>query len=398
MMREHFEAETDPQQTINTFLGAFGLLALGAGLMYLNDPDRGRRRRSMIRGKMTRAWNETSTGLRKTAQYTAGSTRGLMHEARGLFSPEQEVDDRKLAARIRSMMGRVVTHPRAIDILVSNGNVIVSGPILAAEEHDLLKSIASTRGVRDIVNQLEAHRSPGDIPALQGIGNRAALRRGLKQEYWPPTTRLAASVVGASLGLYGLAHRGATGTLMFLGGGLLMARGLTNLPARRIVGIGAGRRAVDVQKTINIDAPIEAVFNFFASYESFPHFMRNVKEVSDRGNCRSHWVVAGPAGMNVEWDAELTRFIPDELIAWKTVEGSMVENAGLIRFQQNPDGGTRVDIRLSYNPPAGAIGHSIAMLFGADPKSEMDQDLLRIKTTFESGRPPHDAAQPLEKA
>jgi uncharacterized membrane protein len=66
---------------------------------------------------------------------------------------------------------------------------------------------------------------------------------------------------------------------------------------------------------------------------------------------------------------------------------------GRIRFQPNPDGSTRLDIRISYNPVAGGLGHAVAALFGADPKTQMDEDLLRMKTLIETGVPPHDAAR-----
>jgi uncharacterized membrane protein len=167
---------------------------------------------------------------------------------------------------------------------------------------------------------------------------------------------------------------------------------LTNLPARRISGIGAGRRAVDVQKTITLRAPIDRVFGFFANYENFPHFMSNVHEVRAHNNGRSHWVVAGPMGIELTWDALLTEYVPNERIAWKSIGGAAVENAGVIQFQEDR-GGTRVDIKLAYNPPAGAIGHVLARLFGADPKSEMDADLVRVKTMLETGHPARDAAQ-----
>ncbi len=120
--------------------------------------------------------------------------------------------------------------------------------------------------------------------------------------------------------------------------------------------------------------------------------MRNVREVRDLGDGRSHWIVTGPAGTEVEWDATITRLESNKVLAWKTVPGSIVEHAGIIHFQPNPDGSTRVHIRLSYNPPAGALGHVVASLFGADPKSEMDEDLVRMKTFIETGKLPRDAA------
>jgi uncharacterized membrane protein len=78
--------------------------------------------------------------------------------------------------------------------------------------------------------------------------------------------------------------------------------------------------------------------------------------------------------------------VPNEVIAWKSVEGSPIGNAGIIRFQRNEKGGTRVDVRMTYNPPAGAIGHAVASFFGADPKHAMDDDLVRLKSLLEDGK------------
>jgi uncharacterized membrane protein len=69
----------------------------------------------------------------------------------------------------------------------------------------------------------------------------------------------------------------------------------------------------------------------------------------------------------------------------------------VVRFDSNGNGGTRVDIQLCYVPLAGALGHAVARAFGADPKSEMDADLMRMKTMIETGHPPHDAARPLQR-
>jgi uncharacterized membrane protein len=158
--------------------------------------------------------------------------------------------------------------------------------------------------------------------------------------------------------------------------------------------VGAGRRAIDLVKTINVAAPVETVYAYWSDYTRFPEFMANVRDVRARGEGRTHWVVAGPAGVPVEWDAVETQRVPNEVLAWKTEPGSVVDHAGAVRFQPSRDGGTRVHVRMSYNPPAGALGHGVAALFGADPRSQMDADLARMKTAIETGTPPHDAAQP----
>ena len=126
--------------------------------------------------------------------------------------------------------------------------------------------------------------------------------------------------------------------------------------------------------------------------EYFPYFLSHVREVRDLGGGRSHWVVDGPAGARIEWDAVLTQFIPNEVIAWRSETGAVVQHAGIVRFEPDAEGNTRVHVRLSYTPPAGALGHSVAWLVGADPKRQMDDDLMRMKTFIETGAPPHDAA------
>lgn len=131
---------------------------------------------------------------------------------------------------------------------------------------------------------------------------------------------------------------------------------------------------------------MEEVFDFWSNYENFPRFMAHLKEVSPIGDDRSRWVAAGPGGVPIAWDAETTDFVRNEVIAWKSTGEAPVGNAGIVRFLPNPQGGTRVDIRLSYNPPAGALGHAVASFFGVDPKHAIDRDMVRLKSLLEADR------------
>jgi uncharacterized membrane protein len=94
----------------------------------------------------------------------------------------------------------------------------------------------------------------------------------------------------------------------------------------------------------------------------------------------------------VHWIAEVTRVEPDRMLEWCCSHDSDVWHQGRVTFADNGHGGTRVHVEMTYVPPAGAFGHAIAALFGADPKCEMDADLMRMKSTIETGHPPHDAA------
>jgi uncharacterized membrane protein len=143
---------------------------------------------------------------------------------------------------------------------------------------------------------------------------------------------------------------------------------------------------------IRLNAPVDQVFRLWASYQNFPHFMSNVREVKDLGDGRSHWIVSGPAGTSVEWDAVITSYVPNKVLAWRTEPNSLVQHAGIIHFLGNPDGSTTMNIRLSYNPAVGGLGYIVASLFGADPKSQIDDDLVRMKSFIETGKVPSDGA------
>jgi uncharacterized membrane protein len=367
-------------------------IGLGAGLMYLLDPDRGRRRRALVRDQLVHGWNKAEDALDTTAADFANRTRGLAAETKARFRHEV-VEDNVLMARVRSRIGRVVSHPGSIDVSAQQGRVSLSGPILAREVEPLLSAVRSVRGVTDVENYLEVHERPDGVPGLQNGSRRLEAQLDVLQTQWSPTTRLMMGAAGGAMMAYCANRRDPTAVVIgTVGFGMLM-RGATNMEVKRLVGAG-GRRGIDIQKTITLAAPIEEVFRFWASYENFPRFMANVREVRSTGDGSSHWKVAGPAGVPVEWDAVLTEFVPDEVIAWKSVPGAAIRQTGIVRFEPTRDGGTRIHIRMSYNPPAGALGHSLAALFGADPKHQMDEDLARMKTLLETGQPARDAAQP----
>jgi uncharacterized membrane protein len=215
----------------------------------------------------------------------------------------------------------------------------------------------------------------------------------LLQESWSPSARLFTSATGGALGAWGLRHGGVRGWVAGMAGGLLFSRAIANMPVRRLVGIGAGRQAVELDKTIEVAARVEDVWRLWDDYTNFPRFMSHVREVrTDDG--RSHWKVDGPAGRPVTFDAELTRREPNEALAWRSCDGSLVAHSGIVRLEPAGTERTRVHVHLAYNPIFGLAAHGAATLLGANPKRLLDDDLLRMKTLLETGTPAHDAAQP----
>jgi uncharacterized membrane protein len=360
-----------------------GFLA-GAGLMYLMDPDRGARRRALVRDQAVRASHRLAEGAEATGRDLRNRASGTAAELRSRFRREM-ADDEILHERVRAALGRVVSHPGAVTVSVTDGQVTLQGQVLAHELDDLVRTVAAVRGVSDVRNELVVSSSPEGVPSLQG-GRRREARPELAQDNWAPATRLAAGMIGGGALYRGLRSEGVAGPVLVGIGGMLLLRALTNLSARRLTELVAGRRAVDIQKAIHVAAPVERVWEIWSDFESWPRFMSHLKEVRRTGAERSHWVAKGPAGKGVEWDAETTQSIPNEVIAWKSVEGSTIGHSGRVYFSPDERGGTLIEVRMSYNPPAGAVGHTVASLLGVDPKSAMDEDMVRLKSLLEEGK------------
>jgi len=364
----------------------------GAGAMYLLDPDRGARRRSLLRDQGIHVGHKLGDGLSATARDARNRTRGAAAELRARFRADQP-NDEVLHERVRSAIGRVVSHPSAISVIVTDGRVTLTGHVLADEVDSLIARVERVRGVSEVHNELEVHRTADGVPALQGAGRPREERPELLQENWAPTTRVIIGVLGGLLVLGGLRTRGAARRALTLTGMGLLTRAASNVPPRRLVGLAGERPAIRVEKTIAVQAPVEEVWELWSNFENFPRFMTHLREVRKLDEGRSHWVAAGPAGIPVEWDAVVTDWVPQQFIGWTSVQGSTVQTTGQVRFRPISESETQVDVQLVYSPPAGAAGHAVAALFGSDPKSAMDDDLVRFKSLLEDGKTRADGAR-----
>jgi hypothetical protein len=214
-----------------SLLGGFGL---GAGLMYLFDPQQGRRRRALVRDKAVRAAHQAEEGLGKLRRDLANRVSGLAAESKTLLTGE-EAPDAVLVERVRSKLGRVVSHPHAIRVQAANGRVALSGPILAAEAKPLLDCVSSVAGVKEVENRLDVHQDRGRLSALQGGRERTGEHFDLLQKNWSPTTRLLVGMAGGALTVYGLTRAAPLACLLGTAGLALIAGGLTNTSIRGVV-------------------------------------------------------------------------------------------------------------------------------------------------------------------
>ncbi|HEU4930912.1 MAG TPA: SRPBCC family protein [Pyrinomonadaceae bacterium] len=203
-----------------------------------------------------------------------------------------------------------------------------------------------------------------------------------------PTEAIWSRVAGdaidlASLGVACSAPDAKRGRVTFATVNVLAVTALDVICAMQL---SNGNHGIHASGSCVVNRPLEEVYHFWRDFQNLPRFMRHLESVTDIGEGRSRWKAKGPAGMDVEWEAMIVADVPGEVITWRSLENSDVDNAGAVRFEQAPGGrGTIVRVNFEYKPIAGVIGAGIAKLFGEEPNQQLDDDLRRFKQVLEVG-------------
>ncbi|HYW30440.1 MAG TPA: SRPBCC family protein [Gemmatimonas sp.] len=221
-------------------------------------------------------------------------------------------------------------------------------------------------------------------------GNRVNVGRG---------ERLVSTVLGGLLAVYGLKRRGRAGYGLAAVGAELLYRGATGhchaygalgvtTEQERTIGAVADvdhSKSVDVRHSIEIERPRDELFAAWRNFSNLPTFMTHLDRVDVLSNTKSHWVTKGPAGIKVEWDAEIVDEREGEWIAWQAVEPAQVPNNGTVMFRDAPSGDTEIFVTLEAQPPAGKLGELVARMFGKSPDRQVRMALEKFKEMAESG-------------
>jgi uncharacterized membrane protein len=135
-----------------------------------------------------------------------------------------------------------------------------------------------------------------------------------------------------------------------------------------------------VTKSIIVNGDTSYIYGLWASFETFPNFMQHIKEVRKVGDNLTHWVMKGPLGTTIEWEAEITRREKNKRLGWnsKDNDAGTIKTSGEVTFTDLPDGQTEVTVTLQYDPPAGIAGEVAARLF-ANPDERLEEDLRNFK-------------------
>ena len=427
---------TEQATNVGKWIGA---AVAGALLMYAFDPERGAKRRAHARGalrdardrtgdRLENAWHSAgdrvdSARLRASAAaaragerlagaaHAAGDrlteashhTRDRLEHARGrLAEASHEAKERahEVAHDVRER-ARHATHEardRASHAAYEAREQAEYAADKARDRADYAAERARERAdqARERLEQ-SAHSLKADARSrAHAAGNQVRewtdhLSQAFGQR--SPTLTNSALLGTGALGLVGLVRRSPAAALLGLGALAVLLRsdrGRHLLDSLRHRGAAS---QVEVENSIHIDASPKEVFDAWSEVENFPRFMSHVTEVRDLGHRRSHWVVRGPGGMEYAWNAVTTEQSRPDRLSWRSEPGSEIEQEGTVTFEPSA-GGTRVTVHMTYSPPAGALGHGIARMLGADPQRQMDDDLARMKEFIERGGAHYASKQP----
>ena len=362
----------------------FGGLGAGALTMYFADPNRGKRRRATLRDAFVHSGHDIENFAQRFGRDVEHRAEGAVAETRRVFEDDDDVSDSVLEQRIRTVVGRAVSHPHAVELNCTGGSVFLGGWVLADEIAELTSAVRAVRGVRELSTFLNTTDHPQHISALQGGGRRRRLPDFLQQS-WSPTSRVLAGFAGAGLIAYGATHRKLIGKALGVNGAILLARSILNTPLKGMIGADE-TTGLHIQKTACINATAADLYEFWKNPGNYPKVFAHVKQITPEPNGIFLWHVSGPAGIPLSWRGRIARLVPEKRIEWWSLPDSIIENHGVIHLEAQKDGRTRVHIDMNYNPPAGLIGHAVAALLGLDPKSALDQDMVQLKSLLEQGK------------
>lgn len=206
-----------------------------------------------------------------------------------------------------------------------------------------------------------------------------------------PSGALWSRVVGDALDLVSLgiafaspeSHKARVG---FATANVLAVTAVDLLCAREFSRNSSDSVNTHIRRSLVIDRPAEELYQAWHNFEQLPRFMRSLKSVTVTGDRRSHWVAQTPAGITVQWDAEICEDKPNELISWRSVEDAEVANSGSVRFMPAPGNcGTIVTVELNYDLPGGAVTSALAKFLREDPGALAQESLRLFKQIMEIG-------------
>jgi uncharacterized membrane protein len=202
---------------------------------------------------------------------------------------------------------------------------------------------------------------------------------GQRAQHWASLTG------GAALTVFGVSRKSWPGAALAGAGAFLIYNSLKD---------SARRREIEITRAVTINKPAEELFRFWRNFENLPSFMEHLQSVTQRDGI-SHWVVKGPLGKRLEWDANISQERPNELIRWHSLPNSPIQHTGWVEFTPAPaNRGTMVRVHFRYIPLLGHAGAALAKALGKHPEQMVREELRHFKALMETGEIPTTIGQP----
>lgn len=209
--------------------------------------------------------------------------------------------------------------------------------------------------------------------------------------------RVGSTIAGMALLVGGLGRRSVAGRGAAVLGSALVARGVTGrCPVYERMGrpLESYRRPVRIAEALQVAVAPQEAYRAWRDLPSLPRFMKHVKSVTE-SNGRSHWTAEFRGLPPVEWDAEVVRDEPGQVLSWRSVGGQApIESSGSVTFFDLGTRGTGLRIEIGYYPPAGTLGKAVARLFSPVTEQQVREDVRRFKSLLEAREIPTTEGQP----
>jgi len=240
-----------------------------------------------------------------------------------------------------------------------------------------------------------------------------AIAVGVKEHTYPPnlrrandlgqTERLLSTAAGGLLLLYGLRGPAPLRLVLAAAGLGLLYQGAAGRNVVESIRTGqpliAEPTGLRVKKSVTVNRTPAEVYEFWRNLENLPRFMTHVRSVQRHGGGRSHWVVSGPRGTVLKFDAQITVDRPNEMIAWQTLPGARIHHRGYVKFLPAPgERGVEVHVALEYEPPGGGAGKLLGGLLGTVTEQHIQEQIRNFKQIMEAGEPPTTRGQTSDRA
>jgi len=336
-------------------------------------------------GSRPAALERSAQAARRSLSRLQAASRDLAHRAYGIGAfatawwRHASVPPPILVQRVRTRLGRAVSHPGAVHVDVDpQGTVQLSGSVLAWEHEPLRRTVAGIPGVRAIRDALQVYESAEHESALLGapIKRRRQARGGTPGNGRPAALRLLMALVGSSLRPGGSSRRDTLGAAGASAGGAWLLPGVSG-PRRHAPRLRGP--VLEVCQTLRVKAPIERVYRGLRQADRLVTLLPAFRALlRHRPDGATRWAVHDPEGWPLEWTALITELHPNRQIAWRTTDDSMLGQSGMIWLEAIDPQQTRLHLYVSLREPPGRTGQALRRLLGDGPTGELTQTLRRL--------------------